>query len=73
MKIISIQKNIIYINNYEEENLSSKKFITLTNLSFIEAIDDENLFILLENQKYISNKYLWGKIIEKDEKNKIYG
>ena len=63
-------KNIIYINNYEEEYLPSKKFITLTKLSFIEEMDEENLFILLENQKNISNKYLWGKIIEKDEKNK---
>ncbi len=64
-------KNIIYISNYEEVYHTSKKLITLTKLSFLESMDDENLFILLENQKNISNKYLWGKIIEKDEKFKI--
>ena len=55
-------KNIIYINNYAEEYTPLKKFIILTKLSFIEAMDEENLFILLENQKNISNKYLWGKL-----------
>ena len=64
-------KNILYINNYEEELVSLKKFIILTELSFIEEMDEENLFVLLENQKNISNKYLWGKIIEKDELHKI--
>ena len=51
--------------------VSLKKFIILTELSFIEEMDEENLFVLLENQKNISNKYLWGKIIEKDELHKI--
>ena len=64
-------KNIIYINNYEEEIFLSNKFIRPTMLSFIEIMDEENLFILLENQEEISNKYLWGKIVEKDEKNQI--
>ena len=64
-------KNIIYINNYDEDLSFSKKIIKLTKWSFIEVISGEHLFILLENQKEISDKFLWGKIIEKDEKNEI--
>ena len=64
-------KNIIYINNYDEEFTFSKKIIKLTKLCFIEIMNGENLFILLENQKEISDKFLWGKIIEKDEKNEM--
>ena len=64
-------KNIIYINNYDEEFTFSKKIIKLTKLCFIEIMNEENLFILLENQKEISDKFLWGKIIEKDEKNEM--
>ena len=48
-----------------------KKIIKLTKLCFIEIMNGENLFILLENQKEISEKFLWGKIIEKDEKNEM--
>ncbi len=64
-------KNIIYINNYDEEFTFSKKIIKPTKLCFIEIMNGENLFILLENQKEISDKFLWGKIIEKDEKNEM--
>ena len=42
-------KNIIYINNYDEDLSFSKKIIKLTKLSFIEVISGEHLLILLEN------------------------
>ena len=58
--------DIIYINDYyiEEEN------INLTQISFIEKLNDEKLFIILQEKPEISKNYLWGNIIEKDEKNK---
>ena len=59
-------KDIIYINNYYVED----KNIKLTQISLIEKLSEEKLFILLQEKEEISNNYLWGKIIEKDEKNK---
>ncbi len=60
-------KDIIYINNYYLEQNNIK----LTQISIIEKLSDEKLFILLQEKEKISKDYLWGKIIEKDEKNKI--
>ena len=60
-------KDIIYINDYYiEENK-----INLTKISFIEKLTDEKLFVLLQEKEEISKKYLWGKIVEKDEKNQV--
>ena len=60
-------KDIIYISDYYIED----KSIKLSHISLIEKLSDEKLFILLEEKKQISQNYLWGKIIEKDRKNKI--
>ena len=60
-------EDIIYINDYYIE----EKYINLTKISFIEKLNEEKLFIILQEKPEISKKYLWGKIIEKDEKNKI--
>ena len=60
-------KDIIYIKDfYFEENK-----IKLSQISLIEKLSEEKLFILLEKNKELSEGYLWGKIIEKDKKNKI--
>ena len=60
-------KDIIYINDYyiEEDK------INLTKISFIEKLTDEKLFVVLQEKEEISKKYLWGKIVEKDEKNQV--
>lgn len=60
-------KDIIYISDYylEENN------IKLTQISLIEKLSEEKLFILLQEKERIFRDYLWGKIIEKDEKNKV--
>ena len=64
---ISLNINdIILINDYKLENNK----IILSQISIIEKLTDEKLFILLENCEEISNKFLWGKIIEVNEKNK---
>ena len=66
-------KDIIYISNYyveNDKNNISDKTIQFNELTLIEKVNEENLFILLENNEEISNKYFWGKIVEKDEKNK---
>ena len=64
-------KDIIFINNYYVENNNYDKIIKFSELTLIEKINGENLFIFLENNKEISEKYLWGKIVEKDKENKI--
>ncbi len=61
-------KGIILINDYYLEN---DKLIKLSPISIIEKLTDEKLFILLENNQEISNKYLWGKILAIDTINKI--
>ena len=61
-------KDIILINDYYLEN---DKLIKLSPISIIEKLTDEKLFILLENNQEISNKYLWGKILAIDTINKI--
>ncbi len=63
-------KDIIYINNFYFENNNSKR-IKFSQITLIEKMTDENLFILLEKQKEINHQYFWGKIIGKDEINKI--
>ena len=60
-------KDIIYITDYYIDG----KNIKLTQISLIEKLSEEKLFILLQEKEEISNNYLWGKIIEKDTKNKI--
>ena len=60
-------KDIIYITDYYIDG----KNIKLTQISLIEKLSEEKLFILLQEKEEISNNYLWGKIIEKDKKNKI--
>ena len=45
--------------------------IELNQITLIEKMTDENLFILLENHEDISHQYFWGKIIGKDKINKI--
>ena len=69
-------KDIIYISNYyveveNDKNINSDKIIQLNELTLIEKMNGENLFIFLENNKEFSDKYFWGKIVEKDKKNKI--
>lgn len=65
-------KGFIYINNfYVQKNNENENIIQLSPLSLIERLSEEELFILLENNEEISKKYLWGKVIEKDKKNKI--
>ena len=61
-------KGIILINDYYLEN---DKLIKLSPISIIEKLTDEKLFILLENNQEISNKYLWVKILAIDTINKI--
>ena len=63
-------KDIIYINNFYFENNNSKR-IKFSQITLIEKMTDENLFILLEKHKEINHPYFWGKIIGKDEINKI--
>ena len=66
-------KDIIYISNYyveNDKNNISDKTIQFNELTLIEKMNEENLFILLENNEEISDKYFWGKIVEKDEENK---
>lgn len=48
-------KNIILINDYY---LDKEKNIKLSPMSIIEKLSDEKLFILLENNEEISNKFL---------------
>ena len=60
-------KDIIYINDYYLEG----EEIKLTEISLIEKLSEEKLFILLQEKEEIGNNYLWGKIIEKDQNNKI--
>ena len=60
-------KDIIYITDYCLDG----KNIKLTKISLIEKLSEEKLFILLQEKEEISNNYLWGKIVEKDTKNKI--
>ena len=48
-----------------------KNQIKLTQISLIEKLSEERLFILLQVNQEISNNYLWGKIIDKNEKNEI--
>lgn len=54
--------DFVLINDY---HLEDKKII-LSPMSIIEKLNEENLFILLE-KKDISNKALWGKILEIDK------
>ena len=61
------KKDIIYINDYYVEG----KNIKLTQLSLIVILSEEKLLVLLQEKTEIGNNYLWGKIIEKDEQNKI--
>ena len=63
-------KDIIYINNFYFEKDNSRR-IEFSQITLIEKMTDENLFILLEKHKDISHQYFWGKIIEKDEIKKI--
>ena len=63
-------KDFIYINNFYFEKNNSRS-IEFSQITLIEKMTDETLFILLEKHKEINNLYLWGKIIEKDEINKI--
>ena len=58
-------KNIILINDYYLEN----KNIILTPMSIVEKLDDEKLFYFLDINEEISNKFLWGKILELDLAN----
>ena len=60
-------KEIIYISDYYLE----EKNIKLTQISLIEKLSEEKLFILLQEKEEISKNYFWGKIIEKDKKSKI--
>ena len=64
------QNDIIYINNFYLEKNDSRN-IELNQITLIEKMTDENLFILLENHEDISHQYFWGKIIGKDKINKI--
>ena len=61
------KKDIIFISYYYLEDNNIK----LTKMSLIEKLSEEKLFILLQEKEKIFRDYLWGKIIEKDEKNKI--
>ena len=60
-------KDIIYISDY----YLKEKNIKLTQISLIEKLSEEKIFILLQEKEEISKNYFWGKIIEKDQKNKI--
>ena len=60
-------KEIIYISDYYLE----EKNIKLTQISLIDKLSEEKLFILLQEKEEISKNYFWGKIIEKDKKNNI--
>lgn len=62
-------KDFIYINNFYFEKNNSRS-IEFSQITLIEKMTDENLFIFLEKHREINNPYLWGKIIEKDEINK---
>ena len=61
------KQDIILINEYYLEN----KNIILSPLSIIEKLDDEKLFIFLENKEKANSKLIWGKILEIDEDKKI--
>ena len=55
--------DFVLINDYHLEDTK----IILSPMSIIEKLNEENLFILLEKKKEISNNALWGKILEIDK------
>ena len=66
--IILDKNDIILINDFKFEDIK----IILSKISLVEKLTEEKLFFILENFNEIGDKFLWGKLIEIDEKEKNY-
>ena len=66
--LILNKNDIILINDYKIEDIK----IILSKISIIEKLTEEKLFFILENFNEIGDKFLWGKLLEINEKEKNY-
>ena len=66
--LILDKNDIILINDFKFEDIKN----ILSKISIIEKLTDEKLFFILENFNEIGDKFLWGKFIEINEKEKNY-